>query len=137
MGKNCRQHCSNSVQSNQIFTVLCLLSSYTKMKSSSWISKILRKFNCYLKWSRTSSTPARSIRSFYIPCSYLSSLPFKYSNIGIPFSIWSPKEWTRLSTIIKSFKPLFLIILKSLIKNPLWVSIQFFLFKTPWIVLFF
>jgi hypothetical protein len=24
-----------------------------------------------------------------------------------------------------------------LIKNPLWVSIQFFLFKTPWIVLFF
>ena len=118
-------------------TVLCLRSSYTKIKSSSWVSRTFLMFNFSLRWSLTSSTLAKSISIFYIPWSYLSYLPLRYSKIGMPLSSCRPNECTRLSTIIKSFNPRFFIILKSFIKKPLWVYIQFFLFNTPWIVLFF
>jgi hypothetical protein len=58
------------------------------------------------------------------------------SRIGMPFSIWSPKEWTKLSTITISGNPLFLIMRKSLILSPLWVSRQLLRERKPWIVFF-
>ena len=55
---------------------------------------------------------------------------FINSKIGIPLSIQRPKLFKRLSTISMSYKLLFLIIRKSLIKNPFLVCMQCFLVKT-------
>ena len=109
----------------------------TLTKSYYWISKTFLIFNFSRIPSRTSSIFANSPNIFYMPCSSLSYLPFKYSKIGNPLSSCKPKECTRLSTMIISLSPLFFIIRRSLIKKPLCVYIQFFRFSTPWIVLHF
>ena len=89
----------------------------------------LRNYRFSLLKLRTSSTLLNWIRYFY---KYFNSSSLglnKYSKMGIPFSNYRPKEWGKLSTITISFKGLFVIILKSLIKKPFLVSKQLFLHK--------
>lgn len=108
--------------------------------------RLRKSFSSYFKhdlmltfsriYSRTSWYYLASIRSFSTKSNYLSFLLLMNSRTGIPLSNWRPKEWTKLSTKTISSRLRFLIILKSLILNPFTVSRQFFLWRTPWIVLF-
>lgn len=111
--------------------------SFRFKKSFSSYSRQDLMLTCSRMYSRTSEYYLASISCFSKKTNSWSYLFEMNSRIGIPLSNWRPNEWTKLSTKIMSSSPRFLIILRSLILNPLTVSRQFFLCKIPWIVLFF
>lgn len=82
-------------------------------------------FNYSLLYILTSSYLLNSIKYGYIFFNSSSFGFYSHSNIGIPFSNYKPKECGKLSIITISFKWRFVIIRKSLIKNPFFVSKQF------------
>lgn len=107
-------------------------SSRVSLSKTHFFSLRLRKsFSSYCKhdlmlifsrmYSRTSWYYLASINIFSTNFNSWSFLFEMNSRTGIPLSNWRPNEWTKLSTKTISSRPRFLIILKSLILNPLTV----------------